>query len=506
MILKRVLIIALLGSLVVGAFFGARKVMELTGNRSRTSGEVSLVQRGFVPLGQWGKRDTERRESSREVIVIGAEEVRIVKDTDFFQEGDIIVEDNGKLIFENSVVEMSPKASEGGSPRANIFVRDKGEIVFESSTLKSHADDPRNLYVNLSDEGRFVFNDSQGTHMLIASGNAKIEMDNSVWAYTMPNFRGGGVQVRDAAQANIANSIIGGLIVEFPRDARVDIRDFEAGKFEEFNMKEDFNFRNVDFNVVLQNTEILGDYYEGGSERGLSIFAPSDIRALKISDSELNKFVLVSTDEDIGFDRLKLGTAQDFSYRNIQLINSKVTTQWGFFMHGGKGTFTNSEGLWFFIYGDAKLTLKNSEMNRFDPRDFRGVIDFENAIWKNAGEIIGNNDFTWRGSWFSQGFAEEDFRPLFWDDSRVFREFFLDVFGLDPEPIFVSAAKVEVFDGDDKLLLEAYTNNTGRAEFSILFDDTNYKEKFTIKVVKGDREIKHSVNFLTPSPIKLILK
>ena len=82
----------------------------------------------------------------------------------------------------------------------------------------------------------------------------------------------------------------------------------------------------------------------------------------------------------------------------------------------------------------------------------------------------------------------------------------MDVLGLDPEPMFVSAAKVEVFDRDDKLLSEAYTNNTGRAEFSILFDDTNYKEKFTVKVTKGDGEIKYSVDFLTPTPIKLILK
>ena len=170
MILTRILIIALLGSLAFGAFFGIRKVVELTENRSKTFGQASLVQRGFTPRGQWGKRNTERREESREVIVIGAEEVRIIKDTDFFQEGDIIVKNNGKLIFENSVVEITP----GEASRANIFVRDNGELVFESSTLKPHSDDPANLYVNLSDEARFIFNDSQGTHMLIASGNAEI--------------------------------------------------------------------------------------------------------------------------------------------------------------------------------------------------------------------------------------------------------------------------------------------------------------------------------------------
>ena len=504
MILKRVLMIALFGSLIVGAFFGARKVIDLAANRAHTFGAETLVQRGFTPLGQWGKRNTERREESYEVIVIGAEEVRIIEDTDFFQEGDIIVKGNGKLIFRNSVVEMTPKADGGGLSRANIFVRDKGEVIFESSTLKPHSDDPGNLYVNLSGEGRFVFNDSQGIHMLIASENAVIEMADSLWAVSLPNFRGGGVWLRDEAQAHITNSTIGGLILEFSKDAQVDIRDFAAGRFQDFDLARDFSTRGVGFNVVLQNSEVLSDYYEGESERGLAIFAPSNIRGLTVSRSTLNKLVIVSSNEHLVFSGLALGIARNFSYRNINLINSAVMAQWGFFMHGGRGTFTNSQGLWFSLYDDAELKLVDSEMNGFDPRDFKGIIDFDNVIWKNAGKIIGNNDFLWRGSWLSQGFDPEDFGPLIWNRSTVVREFPIDIFTTEPE--IVRAAKIEVFGGDDKLLSRTYTNKEGRAYFSITFTDADFQEKFYIKVTKGDKGIKHSVNFLTPTPIKLMLK
>ena len=500
MILKRILIIVLLGSLAVGSFFAIRKVVELTENRSRTFGQETLVQRGFTPLGQWGKRDTERREESGEVIVIGAEEVRIVKDTDFFQKGDIIVKDNGKLIFQNSVVEITP----GEAPRANIFVRDNGELVFENSTLKPHSDDPANLYIYLSDEARFVFKDSQGIHMIFASGSSEIKMDNSIWAYTMPNFRGGGVQLRDKAQAHITNSTIGGLVLELPQEAQVDIRDFQAGKFEDFDFARDFSSKGVGFNVVLKNSEILGDYLEGGSERGLAIFAPSNISKLTITGSTLNKLVITSTNENLTFSGLDLGVERDFAYKNINLSNSKVMAQWGFFMHGGSGHFTDSKGLWFSLYGDAELKLVDSEMNGFDPRDFKGIIDFENVVWKNAGEIVGNNDFVWRGSWFAQGFDPEDFSPLIWNRSQVVREFPIDIFTTEPE--IVRAAKIEVFGVDNKLLSRTYTNKEGRAYFSITFNDAEFQEKFYIKVTKGDKEIRHSINFLTPTPIKLILK
>ena len=84
------------------------------------------------------------------------------------------------------------------------------------------------------------------------------------------------------------------------------------------------------------------------------------------------------------------------------------------------------------------------------------------------------------------------------------REFPIDIFTTEPE--IVRAAKIEVFGGDDKLLSRTYTNKEGRAYFSITFTDADFQEKFYIKVTKGDKGIKHSVNFLTPTPIKLILK
>jgi len=498
----RNIVIALIIILILGVFFVVRMTQGLGIGRGsgESFGKETRVQRGFIPLSEWGLRDTSKRKVSNEDFVVDSGIVEI-EDTEFFQTGNIIVEGNGKLVFKNSIVEMSP----GKNPRANIFVRDEAELVFESSTLKPTFHDPENLYVNLSGDARFTFNNSQGIHMLIAQDNSQIEMNNSVWAFFLPNFRGGALQVRDAALATLTNSTVGGIVLDLPEVARATVQDFKPQKFEKFNLREEFGLQNVGFNIILENTEVLGDYYAGGSDRGLSIFVPSGIKSLKVLDSELNKLVITSKDEDLAFEGLELDTSNDFFYKNINFTNSRVMTQWGFFIRGGVGHFTNSKGLWFFLYDDAKLTLKNSEMNEFDPRNFTGSVDFENVIWKNAGEIIGGNNFTWRGSWSAQGFDSVDFRPLAWDNSIVRRDFSIDVLAIDPEPAFVRAARIEVFDKDNNFLYETYTNKSGRAFFPIIFDDNNFRDKFSIKVSKDGKERKHSVNFLTPTPIKLIL-
>lgn len=503
MIARKIGIVLVLVAFIFGGFFVVRKTMDLVVNRGGGGfGEEARVQRDFVPIEQWGERDTSKREVSKGDFIVRDETITVLG-TRFLQSGNIIVEGGGKLIFINSILEMSPG---GNDTRANIFVKDQGELIFENSTLKPHPDDPTNLYVNLSNEASFKFKNSQGIHMLIAKDSAKIEFENSTWAISLPEFRGGGVQVRDRAVVNIKNSTIGGLILELTAEARIEIDGFAAGKFERFSLKEDFNAKNIDFTVTLENSEILGDYYEGASERGLSIFAPSKIKHLKVSNSTLNKLVIISEDENLSFDGLRLGKTQDFAYRNISLVDSKIAAQWGFFMHGGRGVFSDSEGLWFSLHDDVELIVGDSEMNDFDSRDFTGIIDFENVVWKNTGEIIGNNDFIWRGSWFAQGFDLKDFRPLVWDDSKVTRKFPIDIVSMVPGLEVVSSASVEIFDKENNLIWDGFTNKEGRIIFSILFDDENYKDTFIIKVTKGEKEIKRNVNFLTPTPIKLILR
>ncbi len=502
--------IAVLALVVTGGLWGIKAGWNFWKDRpaQRYYGEETFAQRGFVPLGQWEKRETKHREKSSGDITI-IEGARIISDTEFLHSGSIAVEGEARLTLQNSVLEMTPgnaPALPAGRPRANIFVRDRAELIFENSTLKPHADDPANLYVYLDGEAKFIFNNSSGIHMLIAGGNSKVQIYNSTWAYSQPKFRGGGVKISGSAIADIRDSIIGGLVIELPKQAHAEIVDFKPGVFEKLDFQRDYGFENIGFNILLENTEILSDYLDGGSARGLAVFAQTDIANLKIVNSELNKFVLESSGEELKFSNLELERAQDFSYNNISIKNAAIMAQWGFFMHGGRGEFIDSEGLWFFVYDDAAIFLKNSVMNEFDSRDFSGVIDFTDSIWKNAGEITGDNDFVWRGSWSAEGFEGGSFRPLIWDNSRVTREFPIDIFILNPGPVSARGAAISVFDKNDNVLSKHFTDKDGRAYFSISFSDRNYQDQFYIKVSKFDKEARHEINFLTPTPIKLILK
>jgi len=466
-----------------------------------TFGEEAKVQREFIPLETWGERDTEKREESKKDFIVSSGVVTF-EDTEFLQTGSIIVEGTAKMIVRDSIVKMTP---DGNERQAQIIVRQRGELIFENSTLKPIRNDPSRLIVRIKDEARFVFNDSQGVHMLAVHDSATVTMKNSTWAFYLPKFRAGGLEVQDAARVSIQDSTIGGLTLKFPKEATVLIQDFKPQLFEHFNLQEDFDTSNVPFNVVLANTWILGDFYEGNSERGLSIVAPTDIESLDISNSVLNRVIFESEDEKVTFRDLELAVPRTFSSRNINFTDSKVTAQWGFSMHGGMGEFIDSKGLWLSLFGDAIVTVSNSELNRLDFEKYEGTIEFDNVLWENGGTIR-ESEFIWSGSWTSQGFDERDLHNFLWDDSRVTREFIVDVAELGPEPSLVSAVKITVPQVSEELPYETYTDKEGRAFFSVIFNDENFREEFFIQVTKGGKKQKYPINFLTPTPIKLLLE
>lgn len=53
-------------------------------------------------------------------------------------------------------------------------------------------------------------------------------------------------------------------------------------------------------------------------------------------------------------------------------------------------TVNNSDYLFLQPIGNSTVTLNNSHMCEFIPRDFMGTMEFNNAKWTIAGEIIGD--------------------------------------------------------------------------------------------------------------------
>lgn len=499
---KRILIFLLIIVLAGAGFFAVRKGKHYvaTKDAQKTFGEEAFVQREFIPLDQWGKRETVKRKIADSDFVVSTS-TEVLEDTEFLGSADIVVEGTGKLIFKNSAVIMS----QGQKTRIRIIVKDNAELVFLHSTVKPALHNGRGLEINVSQNGHLVFNNSQGVNKIIASGNSKVVITDSIFAFYSPDFRGGGIEVSDAADVSIKNSTIGGLTMRVPEKSGLTVRDFKAGKFSDFNVRRDFQTKNIEYNVTLENSEILGDYLEGDNERGVSIIASASSSAIDITDSVLNRIVLTAKGENLSFENLALATPSVFWYKNITIANSKVMAQWGFAMEGGENHFTNSRGLWLMPIKNAKVVVQNSEINNLSVENFQGEIEFANAIWKESGGIK-ESDFLVKGSWFAQGFDSDDFRPLLFARSKVAREFPVDILTLEPTPAFVQAARIEVFDKANKRIFETYTDKEGHASFPIAFNDKNLKDTFTLKVTKEGKERKHPIRFFTPTPIKLILQ
>ncbi|MBW1719899.1 MAG: hypothetical protein JRJ43_10140 [Deltaproteobacteria bacterium] len=139
-------------------------------------------------------------------------------------------------------------------------------------------------------------------------------------------------------------------------------------------------------------------------------------------------------------------------------------------------------------------------MVEFIPRDFSGVMVFENGIWTDAGEIIGNvpyhsmyNDFTIKGSLKIEGVREN----LQWKDAQVTREFDVLITDTYNNPIEGVCLKIE---GTTYL-----SDNVGKAKFSLIFNENTYDQPKNLEIsVGGSLIASEEIDFFTETPIRIL--
>ena len=151
--------------------------------------------------------------------------------------------------------------------------------------------------------------------------------------------------------------------------------------------------------------------------------------------------------------------------------------------------------------GHSVVRLVRSHMVEFIPRDFFGVMEFQDARWTEAGEIIGGtpyysaaNRFVMRGTLTIEGVREN----LQWKEAQVTREFPVQVLDTTGSPM--AGALVKVGGQTHR------TDSGGRATFSIVFTEANYDQPLRLEVwVEGELAAVRQVDFFTSTPIRIRL-
>jgi len=425
-------------------------------------------------------------------LVIGGRETKIIENVKYFQKGHIYVNDQAKLIIKNSQLRMG----QGSAPTVHvyIFVAPGASLEIENSRIF-----PDTGLICVMNRGKVSITDSPTSiHYFDMSEGAQLTMINSEMVFTI----GGLLQVT-GGKITLIDSTIGALGLRVPAGAHLDISGLESGVyFESWDVHE--IIPEADYNLVLKRTHILkddftGELKHGPYERGWLFFLDPDAH-VRISNSELRKVFIDLTNEDVEFENLRVGIPSSLNYRDIMLTDVIIMGQWPFTITDSNVTIKNSDYLFLQPSGQSTVTLINSHMCEFIPRDFFGTMIFENGLWTNAGEIIGGltyhsmeNDFTIKGSLK----IEEVRENLRWEDAQVTREY--DVVIKDENGELIKGALIKI---NGKTFV---SDNTGQAKFSLVFDEFNYIELKSLEVWKGENLIaQKDIDFFTETPVIII--
>lgn len=403
----------------------------------------------------------------------------------FEQFGNIYLKGKSKLIIRDSTFKIT--RYQKLLNHWGIYLEDSASLEIENSRLIPGEDTTSHegtlFVINARDRTSVnMKNSPTKIHLFMMFGNAKALVENS----EIVGDIGGLVGAFDKADVRVINSKVGAVNLYIPNGAIFEASGLGTGFFGKWNLYENAKVSGIDYNITLINTELVKDTIGPGPfERGWPVFIDSGAN-VKIENSELRKVVVTLYDEKAKFANFSLEIPTNFNYRNISLENVKVMGQWGIFIHGSSDVIVrDSDAFWTFIFDDSKLTLINTHMNEFDPRNFRGEMIFENSRWDTAAEIIENNNFTMSGS-----LEIGSIGGFSWENSKVTRIY--DLIGKPNSELTLRKGEEIVWQGK--------TDKEGKASFSLKFDDTTFDDSWLIQDNFGNE---NEVTFFSKTPVDI---
>ncbi len=419
---------------------------------------------------------------------------------DYRQVGDIRLSGSAVLTIRGGTFTVARQA---GDPRADIELSESARLVVENASLVPPLANPDNLYLTAADTASIELTDATFINVINLVGDARLtasgsDLFSSAPSIGIPENAGafGIVQACCAVQVSLTDTTVGsiGLFVG-PGDVAA-FAGLRPGLYTSWRLSDHAGAgATLGYEVILHDTRVLPTRLQGPFERGWTIFTSPEA-SLTVSDSTLNKLVFQEfVDETLEFAGLRLGTPTTLDYRNVHVVSTTVTNQWGFFARDSDLLVRNSRGVWLWPSGSGRWRLVNGMMNEYDPRHFTGTLTFENATWRVAGEIFEGSNHVIEGTVrFRAGID----RHLVVDDSTITRR--IPVRVLDGRGRPLAGVRVRLARGPTAV--SARTDAGGMAVLELAFEKRTLRQELALSA----RGVRRSVTFFTDTPITLRLR
>ncbi len=410
--------------------------------------------------------------------------------------GDITLRDNASLIIEADAAlyisdiflyDSATLIMKGG------YLLPLGSILQPGDEVNKTPPDMLGAVYAVDSSTVTIENAKLGIHFIDANGNARLVIKKTRF------YTGGGGMITPygSSTIDVEDSTLGAITLVIPAGATFKANGLKPGHYDDLDLQRDMDISGVSYNLTLKNVDMVPDtlstgYASDASERGWELEVTEGAQ-VELTDSELRKltFQIPGGGPPLTFQDLKVGHPMNATVGPVKLINTTVRGQWGFYIHGDRQvTIADSDGVWPLPYDTSQLTIKNTRINEFDPREYTGTLTFEDSRWYGPGEIIMDCDFLLRGT------LDMKVTTLAWIGSTVTREYPIRVLDLSGNPL--AGEKITLKRGDE--VVTAITDSQGEALVRLKFTDEDYREKWTLTTDRG-----HSVEigFFTSTPVIL---
>ncbi len=414
--------------------------------------------------------------------------------------GDITLKDNASLIIEKDAILYTSDVYLRNNASLTVnggYLYPTGSVI-TVDTMPAGASMPQMLGAVYAEDNATVtiHHAKVGLHFMDAMGQSHLEIkDSRFWT-------GGGGMVTPYGSATILveNTTLGAITLPIPPEATFKAHGLKPGHFDHLDLAQDMDISGIQYNIILKNVDIVPDTLPTGhasdaSERGWELEVAEGAQ-VELIDSELRKltFQIPGSGPALTFRNLVVGQPMNATVGPVTLKHTTIRGQWGFYIHGNRQvTIEDSDGIWPLPYDNAQVTIKNTRVNEFDPRQYTGTITFEHVRWHGPGEIIMDCNFTMRGT------LDMDVPTLGWEGSTVTREYLIQVRDASGNP----AAGVPLTLTRGAETVTATTDAQGEARVNLTFDDANYQQSWTLTTDRGDSA---EVTFFTSTPLVLLRK